>query len=270
MALANFLGVSQVLAPGNLAFPESKFGTSNGVTIDTRVGSSGEMPKESILYAVARSWKSEAFVAGRLFYTSAFQALGERMPYEEAFSMLRESGPLDSDLTPLDLSHLVIHIRGGDAFTANPNSRYGQPPLAYYVLIVDSQTWSEVTVVSEDRSNPVIVPLLHYLAEKEILHTFQSSSLAEDLYLLLRAQSLVAGRGSFIPAIVGLSRNVQTVYHFGEEPMLRRDLSLWHVIDVTGDYMRALCSSNWRADASQINMMLSYPIEHLRLSPHVS
>lgn len=164
----------------------------------------------------------------------------------------------------LPRDHLVIHLRGGDVFGPRRPRTYGQPPLAYYEFVLTLEQWSAVTVVHEDGGNPVLEPMVSLLGKLGIDYQLQSSNrLLDDLGVLLSARTLVAGRGTFIPAVAGLSRNLERIYYFENKCVL--DASLTHlsvhrVYDAEGSYTRSVLSDNWHNTPAQREMMTGYPL----------
>jgi hypothetical protein len=162
--------------------------------------------------------------------------------------------------------HLVIHLRGGDVFGPRKPRAYGQPPLGYYSLILGHKPWQQVTVVHQDLSNPVLEGIIAECSERELPVSLHSSSIQDDLRVLLRARTLVAGRGTFVPAVAGLSEFVSTVYYFHDKFHLqppRANLTLVRVVDKHGDYVRSALSHNWENTPEQRQLMLDYPSKHL-------
>ena len=165
---------------------------------------------------------------------------------------------------------LVIHLRGGDVFGTRGVLNYGQPPLAYYQSVLAHRAWSQVIIVHQDERNPVLEPLLAWCYSSGVSAETFSQSLDEDIQLLLRAQNLVAGRGTFIPAIAGLSRNLTNLYCFVDKCTIsppRSGVTLWKVDDFDGTYKTELLSSNWVNSAAQKDLMLDYPVTKLHIQP---
>ncbi len=169
---------------------------------------------------------------------------------------------------PLPDDHLVIHIRSGDIFEGRGHPLYGQPPLAFYTLVLRKGPWRRVTLVSEDRSNPVVDRLLEFSGSGLPPVDYRQASLEEDLRFLLRARSLVSSLGTFIPAVLALSGHVRRVICFGglwyANTLLDR-LDVVVVQDRSGHYRRSVLSANWCNDESQLALMLDYPESALRL-----
>lgn len=166
-------------------------------------------------------------------------------------------------------SHLVIHLRGGDVFGPRKPSSYGQPPLAFYERILDHEDWSAVSVVHQDEKNPVLKPLLETCKTRGIPVTTHSGAVRDDIAELLRASTLVAGRGTFMPAVVGLSRNVKRVFYFHDKFSLHppvADVELIRVTDAEGTYVRDVLSNNWENSDYQRDLMLHYPPSNLEFS----
>lgn len=162
--------------------------------------------------------------------------------------------------------HLVIHLRGGDVFGPRKPASYGQPPLSFYTLILESEEWSAVTIVHEDSVNPVLPGILEAAAQRKIPVFQQSGSVYDDVAVLLTARRLVAGRGTFVPAIAGLSRAVERVYYFENKFSVfpaRHDVEIVRVADANGDYVRNVLSHNWSNSPEQRALMLDYPVSSL-------
>jgi hypothetical protein len=166
---------------------------------------------------------------------------------------------------PLSADHLVIHLRAGDVFRDGEVPGYGQPPLAYYLKILGSRPWAAVSVVFEDASNPVIAPLVEHVRRSPVDSDIVSGQLEHDVAFLLRARTLVAGRGTFIPAVSALSKYAEVVYCF--ERLLGavggKRLQVKPVIDVSGAYVRSVMNYNWTNSEEQRKLMLEYAVDDL-------
>jgi len=168
-----------------------------------------------------------------------------------------------------DESTLVIHLRGGDVYGGNRHLlNHGQPPLAYYELVLDKEPWNRVVVVHQGTKMPVFEPLILACQKRKIPVETQSENLMADLSRLLTATTIVAGRGSFVPQIVGLSRCVKTVYTFESGFGLsvpKAGLTVHRVFDDAGEYRKSVLSNNWRNTPEQRRLQVEYPVDALRL-----
>jgi len=165
---------------------------------------------------------------------------------------------------------LVIHIRGGDVFGPRDTPAYGQPPLSYYLLILDHKAWQKVIVVHQDHHNPVLKHIILECIKRGLNHDLVSGSLRRDLDLLFRAQNLVAGRGTFSPAVAGLSRHATNVYFFEDKFIFtpkKVGIRLWRIEDHLGEYRRNILRDNWTNSRDQRDLMISYPVSSLRIAP---
>lgn len=211
--------------------------------------------------------EDEILLSGCFYYKKSLRPLySDHLKTIEEFrrNMLkvRSQIPLLEPPPPLPDDHLVIHIRSGDVFEGRGHPLYGQPPLAFYSLMLRKAPWRQVTLVSEDRRNPVIDRLLQSSGAGLPPVVHRQASLEEDLHLLLRARSLVASLGTFIPAVLALSGNVRRVLCFGglwHAESLRQQADVFLVRDRDGHYSRSVLAANWRNDESQRALMLDYP-----------
>lgn len=163
---------------------------------------------------------------------------------------------------------ITVHLRGGDVFGARDVRNYGQPPLAFYEKVLDHARPNAVHIVFQDRRNPVLDELVRVCEKRSIECTAQSHSLKEDIETLLGAQTLVAGRGTFAPAIVGLSPHIKKVYFFEDKfavQPLRDGFELYRVFDAKGDYREKNLSGNWENRPDQLALMTSYSPSNLEL-----
>ena len=196
-------------------------------------------------------------------------------PHDDPFRYVRSLRPFTCFLPgpALPRDHLVIHVRAGDVFSGNDvNRRYGQPPLAYYLAVLDHDRWNTVDVVYEDLGNPVIAPLLEACRSRGLVTRSNTDDLSGTIDHLLRARNLVTGRGTFIPTIAALSENAERLYTFEGEvlPGFERwavipGVERYDVHDVDGGYRTTILDDNWRNSTPQRRLMLEYPLGHLRL-----
>jgi len=94
----------------------------------------------------------------------------------------------------------------------------------------------------------------------------QSGTVLEDVGTLMRAESIVAGRGTFVPAVANLSRYCTTVFFFEDKCNLipkRSGIRLVRVADLEKNYKVAILSNNWQNTPEQREMMTSYPLSSL-------
>ena len=169
---------------------------------------------------------------------------------------------------PSEGSWLTIHIRGGDVFGTREAKNYGQPPLSYYEKVFDHERATQVNIVYQDDLNPVFKALIQLCEERSITYRTQSGLLRDDIETLMGAQTLVAGRGTFLPAVVGLSPHIKRVYYFEDKFTLqppRNGFEVFRVFDSHGDYRKSVLSGNWENRPEQRALMLSYPAARLKL-----
>lgn len=178
---------------------------------------------------------------------------------------------------------LVVHFRSGDVFGAAPvHPVYVQPPATYYEKAIDHALGSmgvlDAVLVFEDRANPAIAPTERYLLSRGVPFRTQSARLVEDLAYLLGAHHLIASHGTMCEAVALLSDKLRTFVAFrvldAQEHLHARERSLFPALlnqrqattflveDAHGGYIPRF---DWRCSPDQLELMVSYPIEHLSL-----
>jgi hypothetical protein len=161
---------------------------------------------------------------------------------------------------------LTIHLRSGDIFYRDGLFNWGQPPLAYYIFILESSDWSSVCIVTQDQQSPVLGPLVRYCHSKNLGCIVQSSSFQDDVLELAGATSLVAGRGTFVPAIVLIAPSLSTLYYFEDRCDLHGSaaaIEVCQVVDLAGIYKSEVLGGKWINSPEQRALMTEYPVRNL-------
>jgi hypothetical protein len=166
---------------------------------------------------------------------------------------------------------LVLHFRSGDAFAGPTFPRnHGQPPVSYYLSAIEREQPTRVWLVFENRSNPCINAVEAVLRSRGIEVLVQSGSLEDDLRVLFNAQTLVAGRGSFVYMMAHLSDRLRRLYIFEgarrTESLRKLGVEVFIGKDIEGGYKTALLDGNWTGSPMQYELMLSYPAEKIGIS----
>lgn len=158
---------------------------------------------------------------------------------------------------------IVIHIRSGDIFDPERPELiegYYQPPLSYYKKVINHISPKKVHLVYEDDLNPVINPLKEWLSKNNIPFFIHSSTLKNDINVLLSAKTLVVGQGTFMEGVTALSNYVQHVFSFNESFWCRiTNIKHTIIVDTDNRYEKIIDLSNMH------ELMLNYPIEPLEI-----
>lgn len=260
VAVARILGISNVIAPKETEFSPDIYrrglheldgGLRLWLWSESRKGDLDALHQRDLISGVR--FDAEAF------------APELRRAWTDVFDLLLKKPALGT----MPQNHLVIHLRGGDVFGPRQPRSYGQPPLSFYEKILDREPWAAVTVIHQDGANPVLAALLDSCAKRKIGCATHSGAVQDDVAVLLRASTLVAGRGTFMPAVVGLSRNVRRVFYFHDKFSLHPPVAgveIVRIIDKEGTYVRDVLSNNWENSEYQRSLMLSYPQSNLEFS----
>jgi len=154
----------------------------------------------------------------------------------------------------------VIHIRSGEIFDAGgTHKNYIQPPFAFYQKIIDEEKYERFLVVTQnDRRNPTIELIEKYSKKVEV----QSSTLRDDLSVILSASSIVAGFGTFLSQVLFFNSNIKKIYcldytdyfsYFGTNA----ELITYKLLD---QYVPV---GKWTNSLEQLSMMINYPVEKI-------
>lgn len=226
-----------------------------------------EVPDTGIFIHLEAPPNHAILLEGEFFYSHRHDSLFPRRPDRARWiQAIRDHTGLLCNAGPcLESDALVAHVRSGDIFEACPHSGYGQPPLAFYLSVVDEVVPQSVHLVYENTNNPIIAPLRARLRLRGFNVLEHSSALRDDVSFLLRAKVMVAGRGTFIPGVLALSSCIETIYTF-DQPLASFALSKTTnrvIKDRIGIYRKLVLQNNWKNTGWQRELMKRYPQQFL-------
>lgn len=109
---------------------------------------------------------------------------------------------------------LIIHIRSGDIFLKRMNPNYYiQPPLSFYVKIIEYYTFKKYIIVTESNESCLINPVIPYLLEKyKDRLILISNTIDFDFKILINAKYIVHSCTTLSKMCSYLSRGKQCIY----------------------------------------------------------
>ena len=107
---------------------------------------------------------------------------------------------------------LFIHIRSGDVFKYkyNKNINYAQPPLCFYISVLNSFKFRKIYIISQDSLNPIIDLLIKNFPEIILAN----NSLQVDVSLIMNAYNIVGSISSFFTTIIIFNENLRQVWEY--------------------------------------------------------
>ena len=182
-------------------------------------------------------------------------------------------GHLHDNKLKTDKRSLTIHIRSGDIFKPRSiHSKYGQPPLSYYIFCINHFSPDSVNLIIQDYLNPTIKSLILFLKSNKIdFKIFDTGDLLLDASIVINSTHIVCGNGTFIPGILLGSSSINTLYLFDIDDSfidcwsLYRVPFLHNVTDKEGLYRDTIMSNNWLLSRFQLWLMSNYPISNLHI-----
>lgn len=197
------------------------------------------------------------------FILDSVRILNKKINYSEIFhkeskkkiiKILKELFIIKSSkLEELPDDNLILHIRGGDIFSNNPNPNYIVPPLSYYKNIIDKNKYKHIYLLSEDNKNPCIKRLVdRYPNIRFKLRDFEI-----DIKLILRAKNIIISYGTFVPSLLILSDYIKNIYYpsyLVYNKFLIREVR-FHSIDLE-DYKKRI--NKWNNNMTQNHIIINY------------
>ena len=170
------------------------------------------------------------------------------MNYEKVRDILMELFVIDyKSLEPLGGDELVIHIRSGDAIICNQlHPQYIIPPLSYYTKYIENNQYKKIYIMAEDMHNTCIKALKNMYKNID----FELRSLTEDISLVLRARNIMMTVGSFVPALLWVTKTTKNIIYPSYDEFICRAMPLkeysnieFNSIDLT-EYYNLVKESN--------------------------
>ena len=125
------------------------------------------------------------------FYKCKFMVLGK----VNRFYVFRKEIINNLPKVKINIDDIYIYIRGGDIFR-NINKSvhlYIQPPLCFYKKVLNQFSFREISIISEDTSNPVIPVLL-----KDYPYIkYNKNDIKLDISYLLNSYNIISATSSF-------------------------------------------------------------------------
>jgi hypothetical protein len=149
-----------------------------------------------------------------------------------------------------------IHIRSGDIFSWCPHDKYPQPPLDYYVKIIDKNIKKNIIIVYENTLNPVINILIKKYKEYKNIN-FQSSSVTNDINILSRCKTLVISNGTFNVVAFVLSNTITKIIvpsYMDKNDWFSLNDDIIEIINIP-NYIQI---GEWKNSIEQRKLMLEY------------
>ena len=105
---------------------------------------------------------------------------------------------------------LYIYIRGGDVFQHFKNTikNYCQPPLCFYVKILNKFKFRNVFIISEDRLNPTIPKMLKKFSY------IKKNNLKLDISYLIHSYNLVSATSTFFSIIIKFNAKLKFLWKY--------------------------------------------------------
>jgi len=201
-------------------------------------------------------------------------ALGFADRYRCMQEQVRPLFKADAPHRPLGDGTLAIHIRSGDIFEAEPNFKYGQPPLSWYETLIERGGFDDVVIVTQNNihhgaENPVIAEIRKRWPHIE----FVSEYTEHDFHTLRHARHLALSSSTFATAAAMLNTRLQTLH----VPEWDRA----HDINITGAFPRGVrlgftrfgyrignyqAMRSWDNSPAQRSLMLQHSSDDIELS----
>lgn len=160
---------------------------------------------------------------------------------------------------------LYIHIRSGDIFHYNSykNINYAQPPLCFYVHILDNFEFRNIFILSQDYLNPVIKILINHFPKI----IFTNNTLETDIKILSNAYNLVGSMSSFLTTLLIINDNLMNFWEYDNYRLSQKYLHLHHdiydypihfiIYKMNSSYRYLNGMFPWKNNKKQISLMLN-------------
>jgi hypothetical protein len=123
---------------------------------------------------------------------------------------------------------LYIYIRGGDIFQFSKSEAYSyfQPPLCFYIKILNKFKFRKVFIISEDKLNPVIPKLLRkysYIKKNK-------NNIKLDISYLIHSYNIVGARSTFFLTSIKFNDNLKFLWEYDCTSLYQKRLHLHYSV----------------------------------------
>jgi hypothetical protein len=142
-----------------------------------------------------------------IYYKLNFSLLGN----VNRFHVFREEILNNLPIVKVYPDDLYIYIRGGDAFQIinKPCPGYAQPPLCFYENALNKYKFRKIRIISEDKSNPVLI-----LLEKNYHIKYIKNDIKLDISYLANSYNIILAKSSFIVSIIKFNNNLKYLWEY--------------------------------------------------------
>lgn len=165
---------------------------------------------------------------------------------------------------PLSSDTLVIHMRGGDILRPPAHRDYIQPPLAFYLDIIQTlPVTTPILIITEKEQSPCAIALAEKFPEQVIIRA--GKPLAEDVAIILLAKRFVCNsRGTFGFTLALMSGSLKEL--FLPSYNVKDTVSGFNIGNILGftikrvDYVDYFDGENeiWSASPEQLEKMMAF------------
>jgi hypothetical protein len=185
-----------------------------------------------------------------IYYKLNFSRLGNI----NRFHVFREEILNNIPIVKVHPDDLYIYIRGGDAFQIinKPCPGYAQPPLCFYENALNKYKFRKIRIISEDKSNPVLI-----LLEKKYHIKYIKNDLKLDISYLANSYNIILAKSSFIVSIIKFNNNLKYVWEYDFYILSDRYLHLHYSV-----YTFIFNYTIYKMNASENYKKLMYPFSN--------
>ena len=205
------LNIRHIYINSNNKFPISQNFTFNNITIAFISSLNIDLSQKNIFI----------FDKGLIYFQNVFRP-------EVRLVFLKNEIKKNLPKLIIDQRDLYIHIRSGDIFNYNgyKNINYAQPPLCFYISVIDNFEFRKIYILSQDTLNPVIKRLINHFP-KIIL---ANNPLEIDINILSHAYNLIGSVSSFLTTLLIINDNLINFWEYDNYSLSQKYYHLHHDI----------------------------------------
>jgi hypothetical protein len=129
---------------------------------------------------------------------------------------------------------------------------YAQPPLCFYRNILNKFKFREIRIISEDKSNPILMLLEQFYHAK-----FVKNYIKLDISYLANSYNIISAKSSFIVSIIKLNSNIKFLWEYDLYILSERYLHLHYSV-----YTFSFNYTIYKMNVSENYKKLMYPFHN--------
>jgi len=130
---------------------------------------------------------------------------------------------------------------------------YSQPPLCFYLKIINDNNYNGIYILSNGHENPVVDELIKLYPHIKYIH----GSIEFDISVLVNAYNLVMPISTFTFTLINLNNNLMVLYFYNLLEIATKNVNYTIYKMNPSDKYKKIMKRKWRKSKEQLELMMN-------------